>query len=364
MTRIALVTASAVEGGVGGGALRWRSLAHAISRIGESVMIAVDELDVPVGAAVRHHRWPDDGFGPEAGNALVRTVAGLRPDVVVVTELRLHDFARALVADGRWRVVLDLHNAEYARALELAYAVRPGGPWADYYTLERAEHVREVERAVVAAVDEVWVCTDLDAAVLRAHYPAESRGKLRVVPNGIDVPAVVDRPAPPTRLVFTGVLDYLPNAQAIEFLVRRVAPELPGVEIVVAGTGRPPLPLPTAPNVRYHGPFEHVAEVMTDGVMVVPLTSGGGSRFKILEAFAARVPVVSTAKGSEGLDVRDGVHLILAEERDEFVAAIDVFRRDTALRNTITAQALDLVRRDHSLDAVHRRVAEALRHQP
>jgi hypothetical protein len=204
---------------------------------------------------------------------------------------------------------------------------------------------------------KVWVCIDLDAAVLGAHYPAESVGKLHVVPNAVEVPLSVDPPAPPTRLVVTGVLDYLPNVLAVEFPVRRGAPALP--EVVVAGAGRPAQPLPTAPNVRYHGPFEHVDEVMTGGVMAVPLTAGDGSRFKILEAFVTRVPVVSTAKGAEGLDVRDSVHLRLAEEPDEFLAAIDVCWRDTG-RNAITAAALDLARRNHSFEVVRTSVAKAV----
>ena len=64
--------------------------------------------------------------------------------------------------------------------------------------------------------------------------------------------------------------------------------------------------------------------------MAVPLHAGSGTRLKVLEAFAARVPVVSTAKGVEGLHLVDGVHYVRAETADDFAAAIDDLRRDPA----------------------------------
>jgi glycosyltransferase involved in cell wall biosynthesis len=57
-------------------------------------------------------------------------------------------------------------------------------------------------------------------------------------------------------------------------------------------------------------------------VTVVPLLSGGGTRIKILEAFAHGVPVVSTTVGAEGLDVVDGRHVLIADGADELAANI------------------------------------------
>ena len=63
-------------------------------------------------------------------------------------------------------------------------------------------------------------------------------------------------------------------------------------------------------------------ELARGSVVVVPIRYGGGTRVKILESFAHRVPVVSTTLGAEGLDVEDGVHVLLADDPDEFAAAI------------------------------------------
>ncbi len=63
---------------------------------------------------------------------------------------------------------------------------------------------------------------------------------------------------------------------------------------------------------------------------VVPVRYGGGTRVKILESFAHRVPVVSTRLGAEGLEVEDGVHLLLADGPEDFAAATVRLLRDPA----------------------------------
>ena len=63
-------------------------------------------------------------------------------------------------------------------------------------------------------------------------------------------------------------------------------------------------------------------ELARASVAVVPVRYGGGTRVKILESFAHRVPVVSTSLGAEGLDVEDGVHLLIADDPEQFAAAV------------------------------------------
>jgi len=80
-------------------------------------------------------------------------------------------------------------------------------------------------------------------------------------------------------------------------------------------------------------------ELAMASVAVVPIRYGGGTRVKILESFAHRVPVVSTTLGAEGLDVQDGVHLLIADDPDEFAAATVRLIGDAALRARIAGEA-------------------------
>jgi glycosyltransferase involved in cell wall biosynthesis len=82
-----------------------------------------------------------------------------------------------------------------------------------------------------------------------------------------------------------------------------------------------------------------VPELARASVAVVPIRYGSGTRIKILESFAHRVPVVSTTLGAEGLDVEDNVHLLLADDPEEFAAATVRLLGDPTLRVRLTEAA-------------------------
>ena len=88
--------------------------------------------------------------------------------------------------------------------------------------------------------------------------------------------------------------------------------------------------------------------------------ANSGTRFKAVEAFAAGLPVVSTVKGIEGLELDDGVHFLAAETTEAFVEAIARLheQRADALRIARAAYRLGLER--YSMDALQRAIAPAL----
>ena len=93
---------------------------------------------------------------------------------------------------------------------------------------------------------------------------------------------------------------------------------------------------------------------------VAPLRVAGGTRIKILEAMAAAVPVVSTARGAEGLAVERGVHLLLAETAEETREAIILLSRDTVKAAQLASAGLDLVRRRHDWSVLGNSLAASL----
>jgi glycosyltransferase involved in cell wall biosynthesis len=94
--------------------------------------------------------------------------------------------------------------------------------------------------------------------------------------------------------------------------------------------------------------------------MVVPLFQGSGTRFKILEAWAARVPVISTAKGAEGLDVENERHLLFAETASEFLECLRRLWTDKPLAEKRRVNGLELIKRDYSWRATSRRISLAV----
>jgi glycosyltransferase involved in cell wall biosynthesis len=303
----------------------------------------------------------DHWYSPVAEAELCEMVARVEPDVVVIEHLWLHRYIPRLKELG-CRVVLDAHNLEGPLHEEVASGRN------DPFSAMFAKRAAAIEAAALETVDQVWACSEDDARRIGELYP--SAAPVIVVPNTIDVDryARTGEPGPPTALLYPAVFEYLPNGLAAARLVDEIFPALanvrPDVRLALVGMG------PTAhmeeaaardPRIEVTGrvpdtlPYLHGA-----GVMPVPLHEGGGTRFKALEAFAAELPVVSTAKGVEGLGAVPGEHYLRAETTDEFVAALLGLFDDETEREALTSRALAFVQERYSLAAARESVTRAL----
>ena len=95
-------------------------------------------------------------------------------------------------------------------------------------------------------------------------------------------------------------------------------------------------------------------------VVVVPLRQGGGTRLKILEAFASLRPVVTTAKGAEGLNATDEEHLLIRESSEAIVEAIDRLWSDEGLGDKLAQAAYELIKTQYSWEAVRKTLEKEL----
>jgi glycosyltransferase involved in cell wall biosynthesis len=210
-----------------------------------------------------------------------------------------------------------------------------------------AHRWRNLQQAVAARAERVVLCTDTDArrsgfanaAVLPNSYPRPDRAAGASRREGVADPPVI---------LLQGTLTDAPNMDAVEWLMGRVAPRLwerrPEVEIRLVGNPAPDVQRwnrPPAVTVVGRVP-DMEPELARADLVVVPLRVGSGTRIKILESFAHRIPVVSTTLGAEGLDVEDGVHLLVADDPDDFAAACGRLLTDVGLRKRLVDAAEDL----------------------
>jgi len=145
-------------------------------------------------------------------------------------------------------------------------------------------------------------------------------------------------------------MDYRANIDAVTHFAREVWPQLRErhPQLIFTIVGREPAPevrrLAGLPGVEVTGTVEDVRPYYYDALLaVIPLRVGGGSRLKILEAMAAGVPVVSTRLGAEGIEVKDGKNIVLADTGDELQSAINNLVIDEERRRELAAGGRALV---------------------
>jgi glycosyltransferase involved in cell wall biosynthesis len=284
--------------------------------------------------------------------------------MVVCSGLETSRYVPALAGRAGLTVVYDMHNVERALARDLQQAAPPDSYYATVFSAETVSLVESLERAAVTAADAVWVCSPDDRALVSTLYG--DIAPVTVVPNVVGLSGPTRPPSGAARVVYTGRMDYYPNMDAGSRLVYEITPLLRGrgldVPVVVAGGYAQEMlgGLPPQPGVDLVSSPASTVELITGGIMAVPLAAGGGTRFKILEAFAYGAPVVSTVKGAEGLDAVPGTHYLNAESPAQFVDAIAALLVDAGLRDRLADAAWDLVRARYSVRALAERLRPAV----
>jgi glycosyltransferase involved in cell wall biosynthesis len=267
--------------------------------------------------------------------------------------------------ESRCPKVLFTHNVE-AMIWERHYKVARNPlwkalSWREWKLMERAE------RFYLKKSDHVLAVSEEDRNQF-ARFLDPS--KLTVIPTGVDIEFFKPHPGeePNNSLVFTGSMDWLPNEDGIFHFVERVLSlireEIPDVSLAIVGR-KPSKRLQELAsrekNLQLTGWVKDVRPYLARGaVCIVPLRIGGGTRLKIFEAMAMGKAVVSTSIGAEGLPVRHGESILLADTPDEFARCTVELLRDPGRRNQIGSAAHKLVRDNFAWASVAKQFADVL----
>jgi len=307
----------------------------------------------------------------EATALLQQTIERFRPDVAILDRTHLHGYL-PLLRSNAVPVIWDTHNVQSSLVREMNFALK--GVSSSLLSQLALQRLRNLERGLSAQAAQVWVCSDEDARRLERVCGRSS--DVRVIPNAIDIASYAwlreskrtETPGSGPHVFFVGVLSYEPNRVAVEFLLEKVYPMLrsilPHARCTVAGRNPSHRMREAAlrdSSITLPGRVDDVRQYLAEAdVVVVPLMQGGGTRLKILEAFAAGRPVVSTTKGNEGLRGIPGEHLLLADDPESIAAAIARLWFDASLRESLTQAAYELVSQEYSWSAVSVRLRTAV----
>ena len=312
---------------------------HVVLQMADPVLRAQLERTAPLPEQAR--RVPPtllddavDAFQPASGPC---------PPVVVSMRYYLAPFGITLARKlGASRTIIDLDDDDESWLTETGRT-------------EKADAVGRLVRAWLGSVDAVTLASAIDAErVARRH----ELSCVATVPNTVQPPRVVT-PAPGgSRVLYLGNLTYGPNVDAARTLALEVLPALralrPDASVDLVG-----------PHDDRCADLAHVEGVTVTGavpdvtpwyaaadVVVLPLRSGSGTRIKVLEAFAHRRPVIASPSAAAGLDVQDGVDLLVASSIDAIVrATADVLARPERAAQ-LTSAAFDTFSAHYAPDVV------------
>jgi polysaccharide biosynthesis protein PslH len=250
-----------------------------------------------------------------------RFISGRRYEAVFIEHFWCAPYVEQLRPNAD-RVFLNLYDVESAWHRSMADSSSGLLAWS-YRRFGNA--ALAFERDWFPCFDCILTTSCSDAEIVRA---IATDTNVVVYPNAL--PLIVPPPrAERLEVIFSGNLEYAPNIAAIRFFHRNVWPALqsrwPELKWKILGKnpGRLRDLAANDRNIEITGFVDDaVAVIAQSQVAIVPLLAGSGTRVKILEAWAARTPVVSTTLGAEGLEYRDREHLVLADGPESFITAV------------------------------------------
>lgn len=224
------------------------------------------------------------------------------------------------------------------------------------------------EQRVQQSVDECLFVSQAEADLFCTRHQYQAKN-LRVVGNGVELsnyyPPAEPRFHEPLTLLFTGVMDYLPNEDAICWFADKVWPMVvqqhPAAKLVVAGMkpSQRVLDLQQLGNIEVTGFVEEMLPYYQQAdVFIAPFQIARGVQNKILQAFACGLPVVTTPIGAEGIDGNNEEHVLIAETPQHFAEQIQRLVQHSDLYQRLSVAARELIQREYLWEAKNRHLIE------
>lgn len=230
------------------------------------------------------------------------------------------------------------HNVEYLSWTRFVKATT--NPVKKLLGIHEGYKLKRFEKNYYSSIDYFSVVSEDDKRLVEKEFALDN---VCVIPNGVAIAPYDEIPNAPIqdRLVYCGSMDAFINQDAVAYFIKEIFPlilkQKPNASFTVIGRDPPESLLKLAnAKIQFTGRVKDIRVPLKEGMLeVVPLRIAGGSRLKILEAFAAKIPVLSTTIGAEGLECQDGQEIALADTPAQFaqecVALLDSPQRRSSL---------------------------------
>ena len=246
-------------------------------------------------------------------------------------------------------IVLDEHNVDFGAVKSKINGISLNS----ILTMATLPYVFLSERLAVGKAHLVLCVSQKDRELLMKFYGL-SRSKLLVIPNGVDIDKF-EKALPINdplfehnqTVFFHGTLSWYPNLEAANIIVDYLAPKMPDVTFLIAGSN-PPASLikkiDKTKNVKYLGFLNNLEGwIKSSHVCIAPILRGGGTKLKVLEYAAAGRPIVATYKAVNGLGMENGIHgLFYRDVNDNFIEGVKQVLKNDRLAKELGRNARKL----------------------
>lgn len=259
-------------------------------------------------------------------------------------------------------IVADTHNVESDVLARTSMLAETFGRRM-YAKIQARPTFREEKRCALRA-DLLLATSERDKTTFQRLMNIRN---VEVIPNGVDVTEFhpINGFGRPGEILFTGLMSYFPNQQAIRWFLEEVFPRvrsvIPTARLIVAGADPPQWLLRRRSSALVvSGAVPDMRPYFQDArVVIAPLKIGGGTRVKILEAQAMARPVVSTTLGAEGLDTRSS-SIVLADDPDSFATHVIRLLSDDRLALQLATKGRQIVEKEYDWDRIGESLAAIL----
>ncbi|MBN2145982.1 MAG: glycosyltransferase [Anaerolineales bacterium] len=239
------------------------------------------------------------------------------------------------------RKVIDQHNAVYLIPKRMAQHTR--NPLKRLFLEYESRKLARYEAASCQKFDHILTVTDVDRDLLERLLPA-SHPPITSLPICLDPSdtaqvQVIDKPA---TILHLGTMYWPPNVDGVLWFAKDVFPlvqiQVPQAQFCVVGKNPPAAvrALGQQPGVRIAGYVEDPLPYLQESAaLIVPVRAGGGMRVKIIDGWLRGIPMVSTTIGAEGIEVRAGENILIADDVVAFADAVTRLIQDRALAQSL-----------------------------
>lgn len=286
-------------------------------------------------------------------------------DFILFEGLFLSPYLQTVRTFSKAKCILRAHNVEWLIWKRLAKATK--NPLKKTYLYFLSGRLKRYENNVINNFDAIVAISEQDKNLfLRdgCNIPIE------VAPTGMNTAKyknIEQMDADSLSLFHLGSMDWLPNIEAVDWLLNDIWPLIQQksnkVHLFLAGKNMNPKYFSIkSKNLIVAGEIKDALNFMENKqIMVVPLLSGGGIRIKILEGLAAGKVIVSTSTGAEGINYTDKKNILIADTPEDFTKTILSLLNNPNLLNNIAREAQILARTQYDNNLIGKKLAGFLK---